>query len=147
MASRSLVVETITPDSFAPYGTVIDWTAELEASGRPFHILMRSEEPTGWRLAILKVTARSVGRMENHPDTEELFAPVRGTSIILVARAGDWDEDGVHAFLLDRPVSLRRGVWHGNLTLSEQSTILIAENLDVSGVYAELGEPIAAALG
>ena len=147
MASRSLILETITPESFAPFGTVIDWGPELEASGRPFHILMRSEEPTGWRLAILKVASRSVGRLENHPDTEELFAPVGGASVILVASAGDWDENGVHAFLLDRPVSLGRGVWHGNLTLSEQSTILIAENLDVTGVYAELEKPITAALG
>jgi ureidoglycolate hydrolase len=147
MASRSLTVETITPASFAPFGTVIDWGPELEASGRPFHILMRSEEPTGWRLAILKVASRSVGRMENHPDTEELFAPVSGASVILVARAGDWDEGAMHAFLLDRPVSLGRGVWHGNLALSERATILIAENLDVTGVRVELGEPITAALG
>jgi ureidoglycolate hydrolase len=147
MASRSLIVETITPESFAPFGTVIDWGPELEASGRPFHILMRSEAPTGWRVAILKVAMRTVERMENHPDTEEVFAPVSGSSVILVARAGDWDESGVHAFLLNRPVSVGRGVWHGNLTLSEQSTILIAENLDVTGVYADLEEPIAAALG
>ena len=147
MASRSLAVETITPEAFAPFGTVIDWTAELEASGRPFHILMRSEAPTGWRLAILKVASRSVERMENHPNTEEAFAPVRGTSVILVARAGDWDQGAVHAFLLDRPVSVGRGVWHGNMTLSGQSTILIAENLDVTGVRIELEEPIVAALG
>ena len=146
MASRSLMVETITPESFAPFGTVIDWTAELEASGRPFHILMRSEAPTGWRLAILKVATRAVERMENHPDTEELFAPVSGSSIILVAPAGTWDEGGIHAFLLDRPVSLGRGVWHGNLTLSEQSMILIAENLEVTGVRVDLAKPITAAL-
>lgn len=147
MTSRSLTLETITPESFATFGTVIDWTAELEASGRPFHILMRSEEPTGWRLAILKVATRSVERMEHHPDTEELFAPVDGASVILVAPAGEWDESGVHAFLLDRPVSLRPGVWHGNLSLSDASTILIAENLDVTGVRVELEEPIVAALG
>ena len=147
MASRSLQLETITPESFAPFGTVIDWTPELEARGVPFHILLRSEEPTGWRLAILKVAMRSVERMENHPDTEELFAPVGGSSVILVAPAGDWDEDGVHAFLLDRPVSVGRGVWHGNLTLSDASTILIAENLNVTAEYARLEEPLSAALG
>ncbi len=147
MASRSLILETITPESFAPFGTVVDWGPELEASGRPFHILMRSEEPTGWRLAILKVASRSVGRMENHPATEELFAPVSGASVILVAKAGDWDPNGVHAFVLDRPVSLGRAVWHGNMTLAQQSTILIAENLDVTGVRVELEEPITAALG
>ncbi len=147
MASRSLQLETITPESFAPFGTIIDWGPELEASGRAFHILMRSEAPTGWRLAVLKVEARAVGRMEHHPDTEELFAPVSGTSVILVAEAGEWDPNGMRAFLLSRPVSLGRGVWHGNMTLSEQSTILIAENLDVTGVRVDLEEPIIAALG
>ena len=53
----------------------------------------------------------------------------------------------MRAFLLNRPVSLARGVWHGNMTLSDQSTILIAENLDVTGVRVDLEEPIVAALG
>lgn len=147
MASRSLTLENITPESFAPFGTVIDWGPELEASGRAFHILVRSEEPTGWRLAVLKVASRAVGRMEYHPATEELFAPIRGTSVILVAKAGEWDPNGVHAFVLDRPVSLKAGTWHGNMTLTPESDILIAENLDVTGVRVDLEEPIVAALG
>jgi ureidoglycolate hydrolase len=147
MPLGSLHIETITSESFAAFGTVVDWTPSLEASGRPFHILVRSEAPTGWRMAILKVTSRAAQRLENHPQTEELFAPVQGRGVLLVAKAGPFDEQGIHAFLLDRPVSVGPGVWHGNLTLSDWSTILIAENLEVTGEYANLSRPIGAALG
>lgn len=147
MATRSLALEPITPESFAPFGTVVDWTAELEASGRPFHVLMRSEEPTGWRLAVARWTMRSVRRIEYHPDSEELYAPLSGATALVVAEPGEFSEDRLRAFLLDRPVCLRRGVWHATLSLSAESVRLIAENLDVSGVGVELSEPITAALG
>jgi ureidoglycolate hydrolase len=147
MSLATLEIETITPDSFAPFGTVVDWTPSLEASGRPFHILVRSEAPTGWRMAMLKVTNRATQRLENHPQTEELFAPVTGRGVLLVAGPGPFREEGVHAFLLDRPVSVGPGVWHGNLTLSDWSTILIAENLEVTGEYAPLSRPVGATLG
>ena len=44
--------------AFDIFGTVVDWTDELEASGRAFHIIVRSEEPTGWRMAVLKVVSQ-----------------------------------------------------------------------------------------
>jgi ureidoglycolate hydrolase len=147
MSLAALKIETITPEAFAPFGTVVDWTPALEASGRPFHILVRSEAPTGWRMAILKVATRATQRLENHPQTEELFAPVEGRGVLLVAKAGAFDEEGVHAFLLDRPVSVGPGVWHGNLTLSDWCTILIAENLEVTGEYVTLSRPVGATLG
>lgn len=144
--TRSLPIETITPESFAPFGTVVDWTPALEETGHGFHILVRSEEPTGWRLAILKVTSRQTDRLENHPGTEELFAPVQGQSILLVAERGPFDPAGVHAFLLNRPVSVAPGVWHGCLALSDYATILIAENLEVTSEYARLAEAVHSSL-
>ncbi|MBC7257523.1 MAG: ureidoglycolate lyase, partial [Chloroflexi bacterium] len=41
--TRPLPLETITPEAFAPFGTVIDWSDELEATGQRFHVVMRSE--------------------------------------------------------------------------------------------------------
>ncbi len=146
MPLGALPLKTITPESFAPYGTVVDWTPELEATGSAFHILVRSEAPTGWRLAILKVAGRATQRLENHPHTEELFAPVQGASVMLVAQTGPFAEESVQAFLLDRPVSVAPGVWHGNLALAEWATILIAENLDVTSEYAALPHPVGAIL-
>ena len=85
MSLKSLTVETITAESFAPFGTLVDWTPELEQTGQPFHILVSSEAPTGWRMAMLKVANRAIERLENHPQSEELFAPVQGRSILVVA--------------------------------------------------------------
>jgi ureidoglycolate hydrolase len=118
----------------------------MEASGKPFHIVVRSEEPTGWRLAVLKVSARSAQRMENHPNSAELFAPMDGAAVLLVAPAGAFDETTVRAFLLDRPICLGPGVWHEVLTLTDQATILIGENLEVTGERAELSRPLGGTL-
>ena len=145
--ARSLPLEAITEASFAPFGTVVDWSAELEASGRPFHILVRSEEPTGWRLAVARWTMRAARRIEYHPDSEELYAPLSGTTVLVVADPGEAPEGRLRAFLLDRPVCLRRGVWHATLTLSEAAVRLIAENLEVAGVGVDLSEPVTASLG
>lgn len=144
MVLGSVRLETITEKSFAPFGTLVDWTPALEESGRPFHILVRSEVPTGWRLAVLKVAQRAVERLENHPHSEELFAPLEGRAILVVAEAGEREDDDVHAFFLDRPVSVAPGVWHDVFSLSEFATILIAENLEVSAEYSTLSRPVGA---
>jgi len=136
MSLKSLAVEAITAESFAPFGTLVDWTPELEQTGQPFHILVRSEAPTGWRMAILKGAIRAIEQMENHPQSEELFAPVQGRSILVVAEKGEFDEDSVGP-----------GVWHGVFALSACATILIAENLEVGAEYAELSAPVGATLG
>jgi len=88
MARNALAIETLSKDSFAPFGAVVDWTDDLEAAGAGFHVLVRSEAPTGWRLAVLKVTARQAQGIANHPDTMELFAPMNGRAVLLVAKSG-----------------------------------------------------------
>jgi ureidoglycolate hydrolase len=146
-ARRALPLETITAEAFAPFGTVVDWSAALERTGQPFHVLVRSAEPTGWRLAVSRVTVRTVERLGNHPATEELFAPLQGSTVILVAPHGPFDVSKVRAFLLDRPVCVGRGVWHANLALSAAATVLIAENLDVTSEIAVLRRPLGVQLG
>jgi ureidoglycolate hydrolase len=142
----TLTVQTITPASFAPFGAVIAWTPELEESGRGFHVVMRSEAPTGWRLAVSKVTARTLDHLAYHPDTAEMFAPAGGCAVLLVAPPGDLDESAITAFCLDCAVSVGPGVWHGLVALSAHATVVIAENLDVEGVSASLSRPIGAEL-
>ena len=146
MTLGAVKLEAITPESFAPFGTVVDWTPALEKTGIPFHILVRSEAPTGWRMAMLKGFLRATQDMENHPHTEELFAPVQGAGVLLVAKKGPFEESGVHAFFLDRPVSVAPGVWHGIFALSESASVLIAENLEVNSEYARLSRPLGAVL-
>ena len=139
-------IEVISGEAFSPFGTVVDWTDALDETGRGFHIVVRSEEPTGWRLALLKVVARRAQRMENHPRSEELFAPLEGRAVLLAAPRGELAENSVRAFLLDRPVSVGPGVWHAVFALSDFATILIAENLQVSGERSDLSHPIGAQL-
>ncbi|MFH1085122.1 MAG: ureidoglycolate lyase [Chloroflexota bacterium] len=143
---NSLPIQALTPDAFAPFGTVIDWSEALERTGQSFHVVLRSPEPTGWRLAAQKVTARAAHALANHPDTEELFAPIQGRCVLLVALRGPFDEASVAAFLLDRPACVARGVWHASLALSEAATVLIAENLEVSSERAELSRALSASL-
>jgi ureidoglycolate hydrolase len=146
MSLKSLAIETIAAGSFAPFGTLVDWTPELDQTGQPFHILVRSEAPTGWRMAMLKVASRTIEQMANHPQSEELFAPIQGRSVLVVAKKGKFDEEGVHAFFLDHPVSVGPGVWHGVFALSAYATILIAENLEVGSKDVRLSSPVGATL-
>jgi ureidoglycolate hydrolase len=144
---HALPLEVITPEAFAPFGTVVDWSAALERTEQPFHVLVHSTEPTGWRLAVSRVTMRTAERLGAHPATEELFAPVQGSAVILVAPRGVFDAGKVRAFLLDRPVCVARGVWHANLALSAAATVLIAENLEVTSEIAALPQPLRVQLG
>lgn len=141
MSGGSWRIGRITPDATALYGTIVDWSAALDES-RSFHILVRSEQPTGWRLAALKVGVHEATSLENHPTTWELFAPLASSAVLLLAPAGIFREETVRAFLLDRPLCLKPGVWHGVVTLSEAATILIAENLEVSSERAVLSQAV-----
>ena len=142
MPCGAIPIKAITLESFAPFGTVVDWTETLEDSGRPFHILVRSEAATGWRLAVLKVGTRATQQMENHPHSEELFAAIDGRALLLVAERGPFVEEDVQAFFLDRPVSVGPAVWHGVIALSQSATILIAEYPDWGAQRITLSRPI-----
>lgn len=143
---RTLPIQNITRETFAPYGTVIDYNEDLEAAGVRFEVLLDSTAPTGWRMATLKVRDHQATHMEHHDTTEELFAPVKGVCVMLVHGPGELNEDKVAAFLLDRPVSVGPGVWHEVFTLSEWATILIAENSKFTGGREPLSHPCTATL-
>ncbi len=144
---RVLPLEVITPEAFAEFGTVIDWTPELQAANRRFSVAMKSEDPTGWRLGVLHLVEREMPRMECHPTTWELFAPIAGQGVIVVHKPGAFDEGAIRAFLLHSPVCLYAGTWHDMFTLSPECTVLIGENLAVTGERAVLSQPITATLG
>ena len=43
-----------------------------------------------------------------------------------------------HAFLLDKPVCLNKGVWHQLIALTEEVQVKITENLEVGTLFYEL---------
>ena len=95
---------------------------------------------------VLETNRFQIELLANHPDTAELFAPLAGRCALAVAPRGPFDEAAIQVFLLDRPVCVAAGVWHGSFALSETGTVLIAENLEVASEAAPLSRPIGAVL-
>ena len=52
------------------------------------------------------------------------------------------DVSALHAFVLDRPVCLYSGIWHGVVTLTQEYICKITENLKVPLVCEPLTQPI-----
>ena len=142
MPRNVLPIKTIDENSFAPYGDVLDFTnvkPSNEGDFGRFQIITRAEDPTGWRLALLRFGNRECRRLEQHPASKESFEPVSGVSLIFLAAPGQ--PERVEAFLLDKPVCLNQGVWHDVVALSQSAVVKIAENLNVESEIIELERP------
>lgn len=93
----------------------------------------------GWQVGYLEQIGKVVKVLECHPTTPEVFIPLSGEAILLLAID---PEKEISAFKLDKPIVLSRGIWHGVISLSERSEILIVENPDVTSEFHELERPI-----
>jgi len=93
----------------------------------------------GWQIGYLKQIGKVVKVLECHPNTPEVFIPLSGEAILLLAVD---PEKEISAFKLDKPIILSRGIWHGVISLSESSEILIVENPDVISEFYELERSI-----
>ena len=89
----------------------------------------------GWQVGYLEQIGKVVKVLECHPTTPEVFIPLSGEAILLLAID---PEKEISAFTLDKPIVLSRGIWHGVISLSERSEILIVENPDVTSEFHEL---------
>lgn len=128
-----LDIEQITAEAFAPFGKIIEFSAEPE--DERFEIVIR-EEKEPWRIAVFRVRQRETERLECHPASLESFEPLRGTGVLLVAEP--WSPESPRAFLLDTPVCLYKGVWHEVITLSKEAIYKITENKEVSSEFYAL---------
>jgi ureidoglycolate hydrolase len=128
-------------DAFAPYGDIIAHNGEEEPA---FQVVIDEPEPTGWRIAVNKVTARAVTSLGCHPNTRESFEPLSGVAVIVVAEQESPDRPV--AFLLDCPVCLHKGIWHASLALSEFALLKITENHTVQSESYPLPLPLAVGL-
>ncbi len=95
----------------------------------------------GWRIAYLVVRDRAIKKLEQHPGSLESFEPVTGRGFLYVCATKD--EDKVECFILDRPVILKKGIWHGIVSVSDECDVKITENARVKCVYW----PLKAVLG
>ncbi|MFN3410763.1 MAG: ureidoglycolate lyase [Exilispira sp.] len=120
--------------NFEKYGYILDFT-EFASNG--WEILFK-EKSNGFRIAIFEIDRHFANRLERHPDSMETFEPINGTSLILLS---DNNPDDFEVFLLNKPVCLRRGIWHEVISISEKTKFKIVENDEVVCQYHQLKSP------
>jgi len=129
MSPSQFHLEPLTPEAFAPYGQVLQRDPN---NPEPFQPLFTAPSSTGWRVAILEVRPGPLTRLHRHPDSEECFSPLTGSAGMAVALPESPDQ--IRVFRLDRPICMRRHVWHQVVSLEEKAcTLFIAENATITG--------------
>lgn len=127
--SRSLKVEPLTREGFAPFGDVIDVRgaesfAINEGRTERFHALARVDVQGPDAQAIVSVFRGQpleplvVTVMERHPLGSQAFVPLNGCPFLaVVAPPGEFSESAVRAFLVrpDQGVNYHAGTWHAPL--------------------------------
>lgn len=121
---RTLPIEPITPEAFAPYGTLLvgpesgprqDRAAEI-ANGRP---------GAGLNLALVRsepfAETMPLRRLERHPHSAQAFLPLAvGEYLVVVAPDADGrpDEARLRAFRVPAGTGIvyRGGAWHAHMT-------------------------------
>ena len=90
-----------------------------------------------WRVAILRyideLRVESLGAMQRHDETDEVFVLLAGRCILFVGEGND-TVTAIHARDMEplRLYNVKRGAWHTH-TLSRDATVLIVENCDTAG--------------
>ena len=142
MAAGKRKIHVLTHGSIRPYGMIIDGACvDDKGKKNSFGILMK-ERSKGWRIGYLVVREKTMKRLENHPDSFETFEPVVGTPVM--ALSSNRYPEKIKLFLLDKPVVVKRGVWHAVVSHSGKSEIKIFENIEVEVEYHTLKESITA---
>ena len=137
----------LTQELFKPYGRILEPKDEevpevSETGSFDFYVTFK-ESSQDWQIGYLVQTGKIVEQLECHPNTAEVFSPVNGIAVLLLATEPD-NKATMRAFKLEKPIVLQRGVWHGVISLSEKSEILIVESPDVVDKFYQLTQPITA---
>ena len=139
---RIVTLELI-QDLFEFFGRVLEplpkETPKVTKEGVFNFFVIFKEFAKGWQVGYLEQIGKVVKVLECHPTTPEVFIPLSGEAILLLAID---PEKEISAFKLDKSIVLSRGIWHGVISLSERSEILIVENPDVTSEFHELERPI-----
>lgn len=129
--------------SFQPFGRILKNlpTETPEVSEKDvfnFYVIFK-EFAEGWQIGYLEQMGKKLKALECHPTTPEVFVPLKGESVLLLSVE---PREEIVAFKLSKPVVLNRGVWHGVISLTEKSEILIMENQGVTDEFFKLKEPV-----
>ena len=128
-------------ETFLPYGEVLEFPAGIEET----FCIITTEEKEPWRLAVFRYTNKEIQRMECHPTSRESFEPLHGLTVLVVATHENPEE--YEAFILDKPVCLKKGIWHQVLALTEEAQGKIVENLEVQSEFYDLEKAIHVLVG
>ncbi len=138
-------ISELTQELFSPYGRILEpedkEIPEVSESGIFDFYVTFKEASQDWQIGYLKQTGKIIDKLECHPNTAEVFSPVSGDAVLLLATEPG-NEKTMRAFKLEKPIVLNRGVWHGVISLSEKSEMLIVESPDVIDEYHPLSQPI-----
>ena len=128
-------------ETFLQYGEVLEFPAGIEET----FCIITTEEKEPWRLAVFRYTNKEIQRMECHPTSRESFEPLHGLTVLVVATHENPEE--YEAFILDKPVCLKKGIWHQVLALTEEAQVKIVENLEVQSEFYDLEKAIHVLVG
>ena len=128
-------------ETLLPYGEVLEFPAGIEET----FCIITTEEKEPWRLAVFRYTNKEIQRMECHPTSRESFEPLHGLTVLVVATHENPEE--YEAFILDKPVCLKKGIWHQVLALTEEAQVKIVENLEVQSEFYDLEKAIHVLVG
>lgn len=128
-------------ETFLPYGEVLEFPAGIEET----FCIITTEEKEPWRLAVFRYTNKEIQRMECHPTSRESFEPLHGLTVLVVATHENPEE--YEAFILDKPVCLKKGIWHQVLALTGEAQVKIVENLEVQSEFYDLEKAIHVLVG
>ncbi len=135
-------IKKLTQKNIKPYGWIIDRSfIKDDGQGDKYDILLK-ERSGGWRIGYLILRNKKIVKLESHPDSLETFEPVKGKAAI--ALASDKTPEKCEMFLLDRPVVLKKGIWHNVTAISKECEIKIFENAEVTTEYYMLRSAIRA---
>ena len=116
---KTIKVQTLTRESFAPYGKVLSVDGLTPAGGDVnshtwYPQVTVVDAPTSINLMPIVPRPFTVQKFEAHDHTAENLLPMDGPVIVAVAAKGDLSPDHVAAFLVPAGtgVSINPGVWH-----------------------------------
>lgn len=134
-------LRSIRKENFEKYGTVLEFSPEQ----REDFCIMVTEKEAPWRLAVFRYRNKEIQRIECHPTSFESFEPLHGLSVLVVAEHEN--PEAYEAFILDKPICLKKGIWHQVLSLTDEAEVKITENLEVDAEFWDLKDPIQTYVG
>lgn len=132
-------IQSPNSQSFKSYGKIIYYPNPQKKGERRnlWRIIHIETARVGWRIAYLVLRDKTIGQMGRHPTSDETFEPISGRALLFVSK--DKNLSNIKCFQLDKPVILKKGIWHNVLTLSDETHIKICENANVTQDVWKLG--------